>query len=156
MTTCSHSQHRHSSEEILAHAQAFCEANNLRLTPLRAQVLSLIAKSNGPAKAYTLLDQLKPDHHAAAPPTIYRAVDFLLEHGFIHKIESINAFVACPHPGDSHVAQFLLCDQCSSVTEIDSAELPELLTSLAQRQHFKARKLVVEVHGICRHCSAAH
>ena len=155
MTTCTHSHHHHDSASLLAHARHYCELHNLRLTPLREQVLTLIANSSGPAKAYALLDQLKQNHDAAAPPTIYRAVDFLLEHGFIHKIESINAFVACPHPGQSHVAQFLLCDQCKSAVEIDSSQLPELLHEIAKSQNFSAKKLVVEVHGLCSQCRPA-
>jgi len=155
MTNCSNTHHHHDRESLVAHARQYCEANSLRLTPLRERVLALIADSTGPAKAYALLDQLKLNHDAAAPPTIYRAVDFLLEHGFIHKIESINAFVACPHPGQSHVAQFLLCDQCKSAIEIDSSQLPELLNGIAKAQNFSAKKLVVEVHGLCSRCRPA-
>lgn len=152
MSSCAHPEHRHQTTELVADASAHCLARGLRLTPLRKRVLELVADSHGPAKAYDLLDQLRGVHDGAAPPTVYRALDFLLEHGFVHKVESINAYVACPHPGGTHTAQFLVCDRCGSAVELDSAELPSLLASLARERHFAAERLVVEVHGTCSAC----
>jgi Fur family transcriptional regulator, zinc uptake regulator len=133
--------------------RAQCLALGLRFTPLREKVLELITLSHGPVKAYTLLEQLKNEHEAAAPPTVYRALEFLLEHGFVHKVESINAFVACPHPSGAHLAQFLVCDQCGTAIELEGQSLPKLLIELATAQNFLAEKLVVEVHGRCRNCA---
>lgn len=90
------------------------EQRGLRLTPLRKEVLELVAAAGKPVKAYDLLDQLRERHGNAAPPTVYRALDFLLEQGFIHKLESINAFVSCHHPAEAHQVPFLICDVCSS------------------------------------------
>jgi Fur family transcriptional regulator, zinc uptake regulator len=84
---------------------------------------------------------------------VYRALDFLLDAGFVHKVESINAFVACPHPGGVHAAQFLVCDQCGAAIEIDSASLPTQLEQIAKAQAFTAKRMVVEVHGLCAACA---
>jgi Fur family transcriptional regulator, zinc uptake regulator len=153
MTHCANPQHHHDSGALIEEVRAACVAQGLRFTPLREKVLELIANAHGPAKAYTLLEQLKAQHEAAAPPTVYRALDFLLEHGFVHKVESINAFVACPHPSGAHVAQFLVCDSCGAAIELESAALPAMLTELALAQQFSPDRLVVEVHGRCAQCS---
>jgi Fur family transcriptional regulator, zinc uptake regulator len=152
MTICGHTDHHHHAADVLQVARAQCDARGLRLTPLRERVLELIAEHHGPAKAYDLLDALKRSHASAAPPTVYRAIDFLVDAGFVHKVESLNAYVACPHPGGLHSAQFLICDRCGSAIEIDGESLPELLTSIALAQNFVAKKLVVEVHGDCQSC----
>ena len=152
MTRCADPHHQHDAAAILAEVTQQCESRGLRLTALRARVFELIAVSHTPAKAYDLLRALKLDHDSAAPPTVYRALEFLLEHGFVHKVESINAFVACPHPGGTHIAQFLVCDSCGNAIELDSADLPQTLIKLAQAQNFRADKLVIEVHGLCQNC----
>jgi Fur family transcriptional regulator, zinc uptake regulator len=152
MKKCAHPNHFHDADSLIAEARERAQDLNLRFTPLREKVLELIAHSSGPAKAYDILERLKHEHDSAAPPTVYRAIDFLLENGFVHKVESINAFVACPHPSGEHVAQFLVCDQCGSATELESEQLPKMLKDLAAAQSFKSAKLVVEVHGICSSC----
>jgi Fur family transcriptional regulator, zinc uptake regulator len=152
MKKCAHPNHFHDAESLIAEARERAQDLSLRFTPLREKVLELIAKSSGPAKAYDILERLKHEHDSAAPPTVYRAIEFLLEHGFVHKVESINAFVACPHPSGEHVAQFLVCDACGSATELESEQLPVMLKELAAAQSFKAEKLVVEVHGLCSSC----
>jgi Fur family transcriptional regulator, zinc uptake regulator len=152
MKKCAHPHHHHDTESLLREVRERAESLGLRFTPLRAKVLELIANSSGPAKAYDLLERLKHEHDSAAPPTVYRAIEFLLEHGFVHKVESINAFIACPHPSGQHVAQFLVCDQCGSATELESEQLPEMLRALASAQNFNADKLIVEVHGQCANC----
>ena len=153
MTHCTNPHHHHDAHALIAEVRAKCTALGLRFTPLREKVLELIANASGPSKAYTLLEQLRTEHDSAAPPTVYRALEFLLEHGFVHKVESINAFVACPHPGGSHLAQFLVCDQCGTAIELEGEMLPKLLTELAVAQQFSAERLVVEVHGRCINCT---
>jgi hypothetical protein len=97
---CTDPQHHvHDGDAFVREVERACEQRGLRLTPIRANALRLIADAGRPIKAYDLLDQMKATHDAAAPPTVYRALDFLLEHGFIHKLASINAFVGCHHPG---------------------------------------------------------
>ena len=153
MTLCANPHHHHDADALIEEVRAKCVALGLRFTPLREKVLELIASASGPSKAYTLLEQLRTEHDSAAPPTVYRALEFLLEHGFVHKVESINAFVACPHPGGAHLAQFLVCDQCGTAIELEGEMLPKLLTELAVAQQFSAERLVVEVHGRCINCT---
>ena len=153
MTLCANPHHHHNAPALIEEVREKCAALGLRFTPLREKVLELIANASGPSKAYTLLEQLRTEHDSAAPPTVYRALEFLLEHGFVHKVESINAFVACPHPSGTHLAQFLVCDQCGSAIELEGEILPKLLTELAVAQQFSAERIVVEVHGRCMNCT---
>ena len=155
MTHCANPHHHHNAPALIEEVRAKCAALGLRFTPLREKVLELIANAAGPSKAYSLLEQLRTEHDSAAPPTVSRALEFLLEHGFVHKVESINAFVACPHPGGTHLAQFLVCDQCGTAIELEGEMLPKLLTELAVAQRFSAERLVVEVHGRCNKCTQA-
>ncbi len=131
------------------------EQRGLRLTPLRKEVLELVAAAGKPVKAYDLLDQLRERHGNAAPPPVYRALDFLLEQGFIHKLESINAFVSCHHPAEAHQVPFLICDVCSSAQEVCDARVAALIESQAASFGFRPQAQTLEVHGVCRHCSKA-
>lgn len=148
-------QHRHDAEAFVRTVEEACLERGLRLTPLRRHVLELIAGARKPAKAYELLDLLKDEHGSAAPPTIYRALDFLLEHGFIHKLESINAFVGCHHPDEAHQVPFLICDSCESAIEVCDERAADLLNAQAREHGFKPRDHVLEVHGLCACCVAA-
>lgn len=137
---------------VVAAVERACQERGLRLTPLRRQVLELILAAGGPVKAYDLLDTLKTSHHSAAPPTIYRALDFLLENHFIHRLETLNAYVSCFHPEASHSGQFLICERCEQVTEINAPEMTQGVLSAAKEQGFHPSKQVVEVYGVCREC----
>lgn len=151
-------QHRHDAAGFIREVTEACEARGLRLTPLRLRVLGLVAAAKKPVKAYDLLDQLNDENDdneegaRAAPPTVYRTLDFLLEHGFIHKLESINAFVSCHHPGESHQVPFLICDNCSSAVEICDERVSELLTAQAREHGFQPLGHTLEVHGLCARC----
>ncbi|MCM2338255.1 MAG: transcriptional repressor [Lysobacter sp.] len=154
---CTDPQHHvHDGNAFVVEVERACEARGLRLTPLRASALRLIADSGRPMKAYDLLDLMKQTHDAAAPPTVYRALDFLLEHGFIHKLASINAFVACHHPGaPAHAVPFLICDQCQSATELEDEGIVQTLDARARALGFTPRSQTLEVHGVCADCAAA-
>ncbi|MDE1961079.1 MAG: transcriptional repressor, partial [Xanthomonadaceae bacterium] len=89
----------------------------------------------------------------AAPPTVYRALDFLIDNGFIHKLQSINAYVSCHHPSVVHQVPFLICDVCESATEICDERVSGMLAEQARALGFRARAQTLEVHGVCRHCS---
>ena len=117
--------------------------------------LELIAAAGKPVKAYDLLDHLRERHGNAAPPTVYRALDFLLEHGFIHKLESINAFVSCHHPAEAHQVPFLICDVCSSAQEVCDERVAELIEAQAKTFGFRPQAQTLEVHGICKECRKA-
>jgi Fur family transcriptional regulator, zinc uptake regulator len=146
-------QHRHDAGAFVREVAAACEARGLRLTPLRLRVLEMIAASDKPVKAYDLLDRLKDERAGAAPPTVYRALDFLLENSFIHKLESINAYVSCHHPLEAHQVPFLICDVCAGAVEICDARVAALLSQQAAEHGFKPRAQTLEVHGVCADCA---
>jgi Fur family zinc uptake transcriptional regulator len=147
--------HVHTGDAFVAEVERACEARGLRLTPLRASALRLIADAGRPLKAYELLDRMKATHDGTAPPTVYRALDFLLENGFIHKLSSINAFVGCHHPGsEQHAVPFLICDRCQSATELEDARIVHLLDERARARGFAPRAQTLEVHGLCADCAA--
>jgi Fur family zinc uptake transcriptional regulator len=149
------SHHVHDGNAFVSEVERLCEQRGLRLTPLRANALRLIADAGRPVKAYELLDQMKATHEAAAPPTVYRALDFLLEHGFIHKLSSINAYVGCHHPGSAqHAVPFLICDRCQSATELEDERIVELLDARARATGFVPQAQTLEVHGLCAGCAA--
>ncbi|MBW8823047.1 MAG: transcriptional repressor [Xanthomonadales bacterium] len=136
--------------------QRACTQRGLRLTPIRERVLALIADAGQPIKAYDLLDKVRDGDGpgAAAPPTIYRALDFLLANGFIHKLESVNAFVACHHPNSAqHSVPFLICSRCHSAVELEDRAIVDLLDSKARELGFSPQAQTLEVHGLCAACS---
>ena len=146
--------HVHSGDAFVAEVERACEARGLRLTPLRASALRLIADAGRPLKAYDLLDRMKATHEGAAPPTVYRALDFLLEHGFIHKLASVNAFVGCHHPGAAqHAVPFLICDGCQATIELEDEQIVRSLDARARAQGFVPRAQTLEVHGLCAACA---
>ena len=140
------------AEQVVREVEQHCRQRKLRLTPTRRRVLELVLAADGPVKAYDLLDQLKSEQPGAAPPTIYRALDFLLENDFIHRLETLNAFVSCFHPHESHQGQFLICEHCQSVTEIHDDGLAEQLTEAARRHEFEPSRQVLEIYGRCCDC----
>lgn len=142
--------------EALAWADAHCARQGVRLTPLRRRVLELVWESHAPVGAYALLDHLKSEGQNAAPPTVYRALDFLLEQGLVHKLERLNAFIGCNHRharGDgTHAAQFMICTQCGRAVELDDPAIDQAVQSCAQRLGFSVLRQTVEVEGLCPHC----
>jgi Fur family zinc uptake transcriptional regulator len=152
---CTHPHHHvHDAQAFVDAVKAVCAQRGLRLTPIRVQVLGLIAAHRKPIKAYDLLEQMKAEVGANAPPTVYRALDFLLEHGFIHKLSSINAYVACHHPTIEHSVPFLICDTCQSAIELEDECIAEDLRLKAEALGFHPRAQVLEVHGQCGQCAA--
>lgn len=148
--------HVHDGDAFVAEVERACAKRGLRLTPIRANALRLIADAGRPIKAYDLLDRMKVTHDSAAPPTVYRALDFLLEHGFVHKLSSINAYVGCHHPGAAqHAVPFLICDTCQSATELEDSIVIETLEASARAFGFTPTAQIVEVHGRCASCTDA-
>ena len=139
-------------EQVLQQVEQRCKNENLRLTPTRRRVLELMLAAGGPVKAYDLLDKLKAEQPTAAPPTVYRALDFLLEHHFIHRLETLNAFVSCVQPEEQHQGYFLICDQCDAVTEIPDQKLSAELAKHAAAAGFEPERQVIEVYGHCQDC----
>ncbi len=152
-TTSNSFSHASSHVKLLAQAQQVCQKKGARLTKTREQVFVLLAKREGAVGAYDLLAELKELDAAAKPATIYRALDFLSKQGFVHKIESINAFVMCHHFGDcNHPVQLLICDECGQVEEIQSNNFDLALRSMADANGFTISHQIVEAHGRCKTC----
>ena len=139
-------------DAALATASAICKEHGLRLTPLRRRVLELVWQQHVPVGAYDLLDALRGDGRRADPPTIYRALDFLLGNGFIHRIESLNAYVVCGEPGKNHNSQFLICKTCNRVAELEDPAISMLIREKAHDLGFHTYQQTIEVAGLCDDC----
>lgn len=147
---------RHDHEACISaamtQARAICVEQGGRLTPQRQQVLELIWQEHKPVGAYELLERLREVGVKAAPPTVYRALEFLLTHGLIHRIESLNAYTGCTSPGTPHHGQFLVCSQCQQVAELDEPAISGQLDASAHRHGFEIERQTVEISGLCPHC----
>ena len=146
--------HVHDAGGYLRAVESACSERGIRLTPLRAQVLGLIAAAGKPVKAYDLLDSMKAENGSSAPPTVYRALEFLLEQGFVHRLASVNAFVGCHHPHERHSVPFLICDRCHSAVELEDREVVTQLEARAKALGFHPQAQTLEVHGLCARCAA--
>ena len=150
------------AEALLDRADEVCRRRGVRLTELRRRVLGLVLESATPAGAYDLLDRLRQTHQGAAPPTVYRALDFLLEQGLIHRVERLSAFVGCvagctadAHGGEhTHAAQFLICRACGRVIEMQSHDLSDTLARVAKESGFSVGSATIEAEGLCSTCTA--
>jgi len=148
--------HVHDAAGFVSAVERACSERGLRLTEIRARVLGLVADAGKPIKAYDLLDKVREGEGAgaAAPPTVYRALDFLLANGFIHKLESVNAFVACHHPNAAqHSAPFLICDGCHKAVELEDEHVVATLDAQARALGFSPQTQTLEVHGLCAECA---
>jgi Fur family zinc uptake transcriptional regulator len=143
---------RRAIETRLDRAAEAAARRGARMTTLRRQVLALILEADAALTAYQLLDRLREARKGAVPPTVYRALDFLLAQRLIHKVERLNAFVPCVESGHPHPAQFLICGECGAVTEIEDRAAAEALEHAAEQQGFHARNTVVEIEGTCAAC----
>ncbi|NBB83522.1 MAG: transcriptional repressor [Alphaproteobacteria bacterium] len=150
-------EHDHGAcvDDALARAEALCAARGTRLTPIRRKVLELVWRGHRPRGAYDILDDLGRDGRRPAPLTVYRALDFLLEQGLVHRLESLNAFVGCPHPGAGHPSQFLVCERCGTATERADPTVAAAIAASADAVGFTVDRQVVEIRGVCPNCRAA-
>jgi Fur family zinc uptake transcriptional regulator len=153
------------TEASLDRAADLCARRGAQLTALRRQVLRLVIDADQPVGAYALLDRLRESRAGAAPPTVYRALDFLVEQGLIHKVERLNAFIGCidalDHPTDcdcgeahDHPHQFLICRRCGIATEISDPGVALALSRAARAAGFAPARATVEVEGLCAACAA--
>ena len=147
--------HGRCTTDALAHAERICKQRGQKLTPIRRRVLECLLESHRPLGAYDLIDALALHVARPAPITVYRALDFLLAQGLVHRIESRNAFLACvgAHDPDTLIA-FLICEQCGSVGEIATTNVVSTLNEAARAEGFAPHKAVVEIAGKCAHCRA--
>ena len=152
---CAHGHGQHDRAAHLAEAEALCAAAGESFTPLRRRVLELLIDQPGPAKAYDLLPQLDSEASKAKPPTIYRAFDFLVRMGLAHRIESLNAFVACETGACGRSAMFLICDRCGRAEEFDAGQALVDLADAAKRDGFAIKRTTIEAQGLCASCQAS-
>ena len=154
---CSEENHQHCIDHALAQAEQLCKQQGLRFTQLRQRVLELVWQSHQPMGAYDILEVLSTvDGRRAAPPTVYRALDFLLENGLIHRIASLNAFIGCPHPELAHQGHFFICQLCKSAYEFPHGLIDQAIAQQAQSIDFVVHNHTVEVAGECAQCRAQH
>lgn len=140
--------------DALSQAQTLCRERGERLTPLREKVLNLVLQSHRPLGAYDLLDALNQEGRKAAPPTIYRALDFLQQAGLVHRIASLNAFIACLHPGQPHSGCFLICRSCRNVLELETLQIKRAIQEASAEQGFTVAEATIEVAGLCPACKS--
>ena len=153
MSTCQ--DHHHCQHQALTIAEEICAERGLRLTPQRRQVLTLIWQSHRPMKAYDLLEQMQQDASSAKPPTVYRALDFLMEQGLIHRLDSLNAFTGCGHPDGHHRdCYFMICQDCGTASEYCAPALSQAIQQAAQDNDFSPQQTVLEIAGTCGDCRA--
>lgn len=145
------------AETALAAARRSCETRGLRLTPSRERALAILLDSQAALGAYDVLERLRAEGFSAAPPLAYRALDFLTEHGFAHRIEKLNAFVACDRSahGAADAPAFLICRVCRKVAETSAARTLAALEEDAAALGFRPERVVVEIEGLCPDCAAA-
>jgi Fur family zinc uptake transcriptional regulator len=150
-------QHNHDAciADALANAKSICQRHSARLTAARERVLELIWQSHRPLGAYDVLAMLARDGRNAAPPTVYRALDFLQQYGLVHRIASLNAFVGCAHAGVRHQGMFLICHRCSNVLELAAPAVSRAIGRTASDVRFQPDDVTVEVSGLCPACADA-
>lgn len=140
------------ARQALDRAASLCQRRGTRLTDLRKRVLEIIWNSPTPLGAYAILDVLRDDGRPGAPPTVYRALDFLLEQGLIHRLASLNVFTGCRRPDSFHGGQFLICRDCGHVDELTNPTVDDLLRAEAAARRFEVFSQMIEVLGRCPDC----
>ena len=151
-------QHDHAQcvSDALAAAEQVCERAGVRLTTLRRRVLELVWQSHRPMGAYDLLDILaREDDRRPAPPTVYRALDFLQEQGLVHRIASLNAFIGCASPEHVHQGHFLICRNCRVAFELDQSLIQPAISKVAEQLGFTVESETGEIAGLCARCREA-
>jgi Fur family transcriptional regulator, zinc uptake regulator len=148
--------HTRCTADAISHAEQVCARRAQKFTPIRRQVLQALLSSHRPLGAYEIIDELARSMPRPAPITVYRALEFLMANGLVHRIESRNAYLACAHDHDAaSLVAFLICERCGSVGEIPGAAVAQSLSSAARASGFAPKLSVVEITGTCAHCQKA-
>ena len=148
--------HAHCTADLIARAERTCERRGSKLTGQRREILSSVAQSHSAVGAYDIIERMAEHGPRPAPITVYRALDFLLAHGLVHKIESRNAFVACSHSHEGQPAALLICESCGTVAELDAPEIFKLVGEKAKAQKFTPAHTLIEMSGTCGPCAGQH
>ncbi|NPT57032.1 Fur family transcriptional regulator [Paraburkholderia elongata] len=150
-----HGGHGDSQEAALTLAEEYCRERGEKLTPIRRKVLELLLNSGRATKAYSLLDDMRQIHPGSAPPTVYRALDFLLSAGLVHRIESINAFTVCHDLTQCQHGILVVCQQCGNVTELHQPKLRQALVAQIEDAGYRLASDEIELKGLCSACQTA-
>lgn len=143
--------HQGCISSALEKAEFLCQQHQQRFTAIRRRVLELVWRQHKPIGAYEVLELLQRDARTA-PPTVYRALDFLQTLGLVHRIASLNAYVGCAAPGKPHDGQFLICESCNSLAELDVPTITCAIEESAASSGFEPRRHTVEIMGLCPNC----
>lgn len=147
--------HADCTADVLVRADALTATNGARLTPVRRRVLEILLEDHRALGAYDVLQRLAADGYGNQPPVAYRALDFLVEQGLVHRIHRLNAFAACMHPGEAHAPAFLICTACHMVAETPAAPVRAALNRAAKAIGFTINAAHIEAQGLCPACQAA-
>jgi len=140
-------------EKNIQEAEHYCKENGLNFTPVRRKVLEILLHKNTAIGAYEILDLLREAGFKNQPPVAYRALDFLVQNGFAHKIEQLNSFIGCTHPGKDHSPAFMICRNCDSVSEEEALIRNFSVSKIASKAGFTVEKAVIEARGLCHSCA---
>ncbi|AJE49016.1 Fur family transcriptional regulator [Celeribacter indicus] len=144
--------HAHCVQDAVAAAAEMCARSGLHFTPVRKRALEILLEEHRALGAYDVLRRLSEEGFGAQPPVAYRALDFLTKHGLAHKIERLNAFIACAHPGELHTPAFLICTTCNAVAEAETDPTRSMMGEIAARTGFRIDRAVLEAEGTCPNC----
>ena len=140
-------------EKSIQQAEQYCQENGLNFTPVRRKVLEILLQKNTAIGAYEILDLLREAGFKNQPPVAYRALEFLVQNGFAHKIEQLNSFIGCMHPGKDHSPAFMICRNCDSVSEEEALTRNFSVSQIASKAGFTVEKAVIEARGLCHSCA---
>ena len=140
-------------EKNIQEAEQYCQENGLNFTPVRRKVLEILLKKNTAIGAYEILDLLREAGFKNQPPVAYRALEFLVQNGFAHKIEQLNSFIGCMHPGKDHSPAFMICRNCDSVSEEEALTRNFSVSQIASKAGFTVENAVIEARGLCHSCA---
>lgn len=146
--------HEDCAGSVLDRADALSRDAGIRMTPVRRRTLEILLEEHRALGAYEVLERLAEDGFGSQPPVAYRALDFLVENGFAHRIRRLNAFTACMQPGKAHAPAFFICDACGMVAEAPEKAVKNALDDAAGRLGFRITRVNVEILGICPTCAA--
>ncbi|MEM9550294.1 MAG: transcriptional repressor [Pseudomonadota bacterium] len=150
-----HHDHSQCIEETMTSAVELCRRDKLKFTAQRRRVLEILLDEHRALGAYEILEVLAREGLGAQPPVVYRALDFLVKNGLAHRIERLNAYVACTHVDSKHAPAFLICRHCKTVSEADTSLATWRVGLFAEVKGFKIERVVVEAEGLCPACSEA-
>ena len=140
-------------ENSIQQAEQYCQENGLNFTPVRRKVLEILLQKNTAIGAYEILDLLREAGFKNQPPVAYRALEFLVQNGFAHKIEQLNSFIGCMHPGKDHSPAFMICRNCDSVSEEEALTRNFSVSQIASKAGFTVENAVIEARGLCHSCA---